>query len=116
MTLRKHLFVILKVITFSFSNIALIVIPSTSKLVDSITYILFSLFLIAEQVNQTFIVTIKTMVYFISYFSGEASEFISNISVLTNLTPKFYPVEKEVGCRGRGNTLRTLPFFQQNTT
>ena len=36
----------------------------------------------------TFIVAIKTMVYFIGFFSGEASKFLSNTYALTNLTPR----------------------------
>ena len=44
------------------------------------------------------------MVYFKCYFSGEASEFVSNIYALTNLRTGTY------------HTLNTLPFFRQDTT
>ena len=72
----------------SFSNITLAVIPSTSEMVGGVTYILFTAWLTAQQVNQTFIVAIKTMVYFIQFFGGEASKFVSNIDALTNLSPR----------------------------
>ena len=36
--------------------------------------------------NQTFIVAIKTTVYFIRFFNGEATKFVSNIYALTNMT------------------------------
>ena len=71
-----------------FSDITLIVIPSASKMVGGVTYILFTAWLTAQQVNQTFIVAIKTMVYFIGFFSGEASKFLSNTYALTDLTPR----------------------------
>ena len=54
MTLQKLLFDIFHVTTLSFSNITLIVIPSTSKMVGGITYILFTAWLTAQTVNQTF--------------------------------------------------------------
>ena len=88
MTLQKLLFHIFHVITLSFSDMTLIVIPSASKMVSGVTYILFTTWLTAQQVNQTFIVVIKTMVYFLSFFSGEASKFLSNTYALTNLTPR----------------------------
>ena len=73
---------------FRFFNITLIVIPSSSKMADGITYILFTAYLTAQQVNQTFIVAIKTMVYFINFFlSGESREFVSNICAFTKFTP-----------------------------
>ena len=43
---------------------------------------------LAQQVNETFIVAIKTMVYFIRFFSGKASKFVNNIYTLTNFTPR----------------------------
>ena len=67
MTLQKLLFHIFHVTTLSFSDITLIVIPSASKMVGGVTYILFTTQLTAQQVNQTFIVVIKTMVYFIGF-------------------------------------------------
>ena len=88
MTLQKLLFDFFHVTTLSFSNITLIVIPSTSKIVGGVTYILFTALLTAQQINQTFIVAVKTMVYFIRIFSGEANEFGSNTYALTNLTPR----------------------------
>ena len=71
MTLQKLLFDIFHVTTLSFSNITLIVIPSTSKMVGGITYILFTTWLTAQTVNHTFLVAIKTMVYFIRLFRGK---------------------------------------------
>ena len=56
-------------------------------MVGGVTYILFTAWLTAQQVNQTFIVAIKAMFYFIRFFSGEASKFVSNIYALANLTP-----------------------------
>ena len=85
MTLQKLLLDIFHVTTLSFSNITLIVIPSTSKMVGVINSILFTACLTAQQVNQTFIVAIKTMVCFISFFSGEASEFVSNTYAVKKL-------------------------------
>ena len=86
MTLQKLLLHIFHITTLSFST--LIVIPSTSKMTGGVTYILFTTWLTAPQVNQTFIVAIKTMVYFIGIFSSEASKFFSNTYALTNLTPR----------------------------
>ena len=57
-------------------------------MVGGITYILFIAYLTAQQVNQSFIVEIKTTVCLISFFSSEATEFISNINAFTNLTPR----------------------------
>ena len=88
MTLQKLLFDFFHVTTLSFSSITLIIIPSTSKIVGGVTYILFTALLTAQQINQTFIVAIKTMVYCIRIFSGEANEFGSNTYALTNLTPR----------------------------
>ena len=87
MTLQKLLFDSFHVTTLSFSKIFFIVIPSTSKMVGSVTYILFTTRLTAQQVNQTFIIAIKTIVYSIRFFNGEASEFVSNIYPLANVTP-----------------------------
>ena len=58
-------------------------------MVVGITYILPTACFTAHQANQTFIIAIKTMVYFISSFSGEVSEIGSNIYALTNLTTFF---------------------------
>ena len=86
MTLQKLLFYFSHVTTLSFSDITLIVMLSTSKMVIGVTYILFTAWLTAHKVNETFIVAIKTMVYFIGYFSSEARKFLSNTYALTNLT------------------------------
>ena len=56
-------------------------------MVGGVTFVFFTTCFTAQRANQTFIVAIKTMVYFTGIFSGEASEFISNIYTLTNLTP-----------------------------
>ena len=85
---EKLLFDIFHVTTLNFSNITFIVVPSTSKMVGGVTYILFNAWLTAQQVNQTFIVALKTMVYFIRFFSGKASKFVSNIYALRNLIPR----------------------------
>ena len=102
MTFQKLLFHISYVTTLRFSDITLIVIPSASKKVGVVIYILFTAWLTAQQVNQTFIVAIKTMVYFIGFFSGEASKSLSNTYALTNLTP-------------RTTTPSAPSFFQQDT-
>lgn len=60
-------------------NTTLIVIPSSSKMTDGITYILFTACLTAQQVNQTYCSAIKTMVYFLNLSTDEVSEFISSI-------------------------------------
>ena len=73
MTLQKLLFDIFQVTTLSFSNITLLVLASASKMAGGITYKLFTMCHTAQQVNQIFIDAIKTMLYFISFFSGEAS-------------------------------------------
>ena len=82
------LFDIFHVTTLSFSNIILIVLLPTSKMVGRVTYILFTARLTAQQIIPTFIFAIKVMLYFIRFFSGEASEFVSNIFALANLTPR----------------------------
>ena len=87
MTLQKLLFHVFHVTTLSFSNITLIVIPSTSKMVGGVTYMLFTACLAAQQVNQTFTIAFKTIVYFV-FLSGEASKFVSNTYALTNVTPR----------------------------
>ena len=87
MTLQKLLFHVFHVTTLSFSNITLIVIPSTSQMVGGVTYMLFTACLAAQQVNQTFTIAFKTMVYFV-FLSGEASKFVSNTYALTNVTPR----------------------------
>ena len=71
MTLQKLFLDIFHVTTLSFSNITLIVNPSTSKMVGGATYILFTAWLTAQMVNQPFLVAIKTMVYFIRLFRGK---------------------------------------------
>ena len=88
MTLQKLLLHIFHVTTLSFSDITLIVIPSASKMVGGVTYALLTTWLTAQQVNQTFIVAIKTMVYFVGFFSCKASKFLINTYALTNLTPR----------------------------
>ena len=52
-------------------------------MIGSVTYVLFTARLTALKVNQTFIVSVKTMVYFIGFFSSEASKFLSNTYALT---------------------------------
>ena len=71
MSLQKLLFDIFHVTTLSFSNITLIVIPFNSKMIGGVTYILFTAWLAAQTVNQTFLVATKTMVYFIRLFCGK---------------------------------------------
>ena len=88
MTLQNLLLHIFYVTTLSFSDITLIANRSASKMVGGVTHILFTTWLTAQQVNQTFIVAIKTMVCFIGFFSGEANKFLSNTYALTNLTPR----------------------------
>ena len=56
--------------------------------VGGVTYILFIAWPTAQQVNQAFIVAIKTKVYFIRFFSSQASKFLSNTYALTNVTPR----------------------------
>ena len=94
--LQKFLFDILHVSTLNFSDITFIVISSTFKMVSGITYILSSIYLASQNVNQTFIVAIKTMVYFINILSGEARELISNIYALTNLISRIILVFKNI--------------------
>ena len=60
MALQKLLCHMFYVTTLSFSGITLIYIPSTSKMVGGVTYMLFTTWLTAQQVNQTLIVAIKT--------------------------------------------------------
>ena len=47
---------------------SLIVIPSTSDMIAGITYILLTTCLAGQQVNEVFIITSKTMVYFLIFF------------------------------------------------
>ena len=88
MNFQKLLFDNFHFIALCFSNITLIVIPSTSK--NCRWYYLHFAYRMfrTQQVNQIFIVAIKTMVYFISLFSCGHSEFFSIIYFFTNLTPK----------------------------
>ena len=65
-------------------------------MVSGINYILFTTYLASQHVNQTFIVAIKTMVYFINILSGEARELISNIYALTNLISRIILVFKNI--------------------
>ena len=88
MTFQKLLFHIFHVTGLSFSDITLIVLPSTSKMVGGVTYILFTAWVTAQQVNQTFIGAIKTLIYFIGFFSGEASKFLCNTHALSIFTPR----------------------------
>ena len=88
MNFQKPLFDNFHFIVLCFSNITLIVIPSTSK-VCWWYYIHFAYRMFrTQQVNQIFIVASKTMVYFRSLFSCGHSEFFSIIYFFTNLTPK----------------------------
>ena len=64
MTLQKLLFHIFHVIIPSFSDMTLIVIPSASKMVGGVTYILFTACFTVQQVNQTFVVAIKTGLFY----------------------------------------------------
>ena len=57
-------------------------------MVGGVTSILFTAWLTVQPVNQTFVVAIKTMVYFIRLFSGKASKFVSNIYAVRNFTPR----------------------------
>ena len=82
MNFQKPLFDTLHFTTACFSNISLIVIPSNSNIVGGITYILFTACFTTQQVNQIFIVAFTSMVYFISFFSGDRGEFFSNIYFL----------------------------------
>ena len=87
MTLQKLLLHIFHVTTLSFSDITLIVIPSASKMVGGVTYILFT--------AMTYSSTGKSNIYHCNqnyglffFFGGEASKFLSSTYALTNLTPK----------------------------
>lgn len=88
MTLKKSLFNIFHLTTLSFFCITFIAIPSTSEMVSNVTYILFTTSRTVQQVNQKFIVAIKTMAFVVRIFSGEANKFVSNMYTLTNLTPR----------------------------
>ena len=77
MTLQKLLLHIFRATILRFSDITLIVIPYASKMVGGVTFILFTAWLTVQQVNQTSIVAIKTVVYFMGLFSDAASKFLS---------------------------------------
>lgn len=51
-------------------------------MVGDITYILFTACLTAQQINQAFVVAIKTMVDFVSFFNSKTSKFVSNIMLM----------------------------------
>ena len=87
MTLRKLLFHIFHFTVLSLSDTTLIVIPSLSKMVSGVTYILFTAWLTAQQIKQTFIVAIKTMVYFIRFLVVK----LVNSSVIFVLLKKLTP-------------------------
>ena len=48
-------------------------------MVGGVTYIFFTAWLTAQQVNQVFIITIKAMGFLYAFFGGKASECVSNI-------------------------------------
>ena len=78
---KKDVWTFFHVTTFSLSNITVTVISSTSKMIGDITYLLLTACLTVQQVNQTFIVAIKIMVYFISFL---VKVFFSYFLVVTN--------------------------------
>ena len=79
---------ILPVTTLSFSSFEFTIVPPTSKMVGSCTCILLTTYLAFKQINQTFIITVKTMIKLMCVFCGKAGECISNFYVLTKLAPK----------------------------
>ena len=76
--MQKLLFDIFNATTLTFSSITLAVSPSASKFVGG-CYL---------HINQTFYHCNQTMVYFVRFFSSEASNFFSNTYALTNVRPR----------------------------
>ena len=67
-------------------------------MVGNFTWALFTACFTTQQVDQTFIMAMKTMVDFVTHFSGKASKYVKKCYVLTHLKP-------------RTLTLSTLQFF-----
>ena len=87
-TLQELLLNISHVTGLSFFSFRFIVVPPTFKMAGSFTCILFTTRLAFKRIDQTFIVTIKTMIDLMCFFCGKAGECISNFYDLINLAPR----------------------------
>ena len=87
MILKKLLFPTFYVTTSCFSSICFVITPSTPKLVNCFTGVLFTTCFATQQVDETFAVTVKIMIDFICRFSDKARKSISYLYTFTYLTP-----------------------------
>ena len=88
MILKKLLFTTFYVSTSCFSSISFVIIPSTPKLVNCFTSVLFTTCFATQQVDETFAVTVEIMIDFICRFTDKARKSISYLYTFTYLTPR----------------------------
>ena len=81
MILKKLLFTTFHVTTSCFSSIRSVIIPSTPKLVNCFTSVLFTTCFATQQVDETSAVTVKIMIDFICRFSDKARKSISYLHI-----------------------------------
>ena len=75
--------------TLEFSVIALIIIPSESKLANCLSYVPFLANFARKKVDQAFFVTVKTIIDFVLFLSHTASKKIPSHSH-SNMSGTFY--------------------------
>ena len=87
MIFKELLFTTFYVTTSCFSSIRFVIIPSTPKLVNCFTSVLFTTCFATQLVNETFVATVKIIIDFICRFSDKARKSISYLYTCTYLTP-----------------------------
>ena len=74
------------VTTSCFSSIRFVIIPSTPKLANCFTSVLFPTYFATQQADQTFAVAVEIIIDLICRFSGKAIKSISYLYTCTCLT------------------------------
>ena len=69
--------------TFTFR---LVIIPSATKVVSSLTSVLFFTFVTSKQVHKTFVITVLTIINFICFSSDTTGKSTSFSDVFTDFT------------------------------
>ena len=87
MILKKSLFTTFYVTTSCFSRIRFEIVPFTPKRVNYSASDLFTTCYATQQVDETFVVTVKTMSDFVCRLNGKARKSISHLYTCTYLTP-----------------------------
>ena len=73
-----------------FTRTAYIVVPYYAEIVGSLTSLLFSAMVKNKEVNESFFITIKMMIYFVSFTCHYTGKCVSLNNIYTDFTTRFF--------------------------